>query len=36
MMAEPLMRMETDPTIRDEEVKDKAGKLAKAFRFDWS
>lgn len=36
-MAEPLMRMETDPTIRDEEVREKAEALAKPFRLgDWS
>lgn len=36
-MAEPLMRIETDPSIRDEEVKEKAEILAKPFKLDdWS
>lgn len=31
------MRMETDPTIRDEEVREKAQVLAKPFKLDdWS
>lgn len=36
-MAEPLMRVETDPSIRDEEVREKADALTKPFRLeDWS